>query len=182
MLGAVAGKPPAKGAPKPKLLYFEAEPAAWTRLSEEAEEKAKPLLSLLDARIAWPGKPGVPPPPVIRPLNAAEQNLFELGKQTYTTLCAACHQPNGTGNAALCAPPIVNDKVVLVPKQHQIDVILYGQTNGVVQKAEGGGKMPSWKQLSDVEIASVVSYTRNSWGNKASENVVQPSEVKAERK
>jgi cytochrome c oxidase subunit II len=60
--------------------------------------------------------------------------------------------------------------------------VLNGQTNGVVQSAPGGGKMPSWKQLSDVDIASVITYTRNSWGNKASENVVQPTAVKAERK
>jgi cytochrome c oxidase subunit 2 len=42
--------------------------------------------------------------------------------------------------------------------------------------------MPAWKQLSDVDIAAVISYTRNSWGNKAPENVVQPSEVKVARK
>jgi cytochrome c oxidase subunit 2 len=42
--------------------------------------------------------------------------------------------------------------------------------------------MPAWRQLSDVDIASVISYTRNTWGNKAGEGVVQPSEVKAERK
>jgi cytochrome c oxidase subunit II len=72
--------------------------------------------------------------------------------------------------------------VVLGPAQHQIDVVLNGQTDGVVQKAPTGGKMPSWSQLSDVDIASVITYTRNGFGNKASENVVQPSAVKAERK
>ena len=71
------------------------------------------------------------------------------------------------------APALVGDKVVLGPKDHQIDVVLNGQNNG---------KMPPWKHLSDVEIASVISYTRNSWGNKADQNVVQPSEVKTARK
>ena len=43
--------------------------------------------------------------------------------------------------------------------------------------------MPPWKGvLSDVDIASAITYTRNSWGNKAQENVVQPSEVKTARK
>jgi cytochrome c oxidase subunit 2 len=41
--------------------------------------------------------------------------------------------------------------------------------------------MPSWKQLSDSEIASVITYTRNNWTNKADENIVQPSEVLAAR-
>jgi len=108
--------------------------------------------------------------------------LVSHGEQVFNNNCAACHQVNGSGNTALGAPALVADKVVLGPKQHQIDVVLNGQTNGVVQTAPGGGKMPAWKQLSDVDIASVISYTRNSWGNKASENVVQPSEVKAERK
>jgi cytochrome c oxidase subunit 2 len=100
-------------------------------------------------------------------------DLVAHGEQVFNANCAACHQPNGTGNAAIGAPALVGDKVVMGPKQQQIDVVLNGQNSG---------KMPPWRQLSDVDIASVVSYTRNSWGNKASENVVQPSEVKAERK
>jgi cytochrome c oxidase subunit 2 len=110
------------------------------------------------------------------------KDLVAHGEQVFNANCAACHQPTGTGNAAIGAPALVNDKVVLGPARHQIDVVLHGQTNGVVQTAPGGGKMPSWQQLSDVDIASVISYTRNSWGNKASESLVQPSEVKAERK
>ena len=108
--------------------------------------------------------------------------LMAHGQKVFDSNCAACHQMNGTGNTAIGAPALVGDKVVLGPEQHQIDVVLNGQTNGVVQKAPTGGKMPSWAQLSDVDIASVITYTRNSWGNKASENVVQPSAVKAERK
>jgi cytochrome c oxidase subunit 2 len=111
-----------------------------------------------------------------------EKDLVAHGQQVFNANCAACHQPTGTGNAAIGAPALVGDKVVLGPKQHQIDVVLNGQTDGVVQKAPTGGKMPSWSQLSDADIASVITYTRNSWGNKASENVVQPAEVKAERK
>jgi cytochrome c oxidase subunit 2 len=111
-----------------------------------------------------------------------EKELVAHGEQVFSANCAACHQAGGTGNAAIGAPALVGDKVVLGPAQHQIDVVLNGQTDGVVQKAPTGGKMPSWSQLSDVDIASVITYTRNSWGNKAGENVVQPSAVKAERK
>jgi cytochrome c oxidase subunit 2 len=101
------------------------------------------------------------------------KELVAHGQQVFNSNCAACHQPNGTGNAAIGAPALVGDKVVMGPKQHQIDVVLNGQNNG---------KMPPWRQLSDVDIASVISYTRNSWGNQAPENVVQPAEVKGERK
>ena len=99
--------------------------------------------------------------------------LVDRGHAVFDANCAACHGATATGNPALGAPALVGDKVVLGPKDHQIDVVLNGQNNG---------KMPPWKHLSDVEIASVISYTRNSFGNKASEGVVQPSEVKAERK
>lgn len=101
------------------------------------------------------------------------QALMAKGAQIFSGNCAACHQTNGTGNAAIGAPPLVNDKVVLGPRAHQIDVVLNGQNNG---------KMPPWKQLSDVDIAAVISYTRNSWGNQAAENIIQPSEVKVARK
>jgi len=110
------------------------------------------------------------------------KNLVAHGEQVFNANCAACHQANGTGNTALGAPALVGDKTVLGPEQHQIDVVLNGQTNGVVQKAPTGGKMPSWAHLSDVDVASVITYTRNAWGNKAEQNVVQPSAVKAERK
>jgi cytochrome c oxidase subunit 2 len=110
------------------------------------------------------------------------KDLVAHGEQVFNANCAACHQANGTGNTALGAPALVGDKTVLGPEQHQIDVVLNGQTNGVVQKAPTGGKMPSWAHLSDVDVASVITYTRNAWGNKAEQNVVQPSAVKAERK
>jgi cytochrome c oxidase subunit 2 len=100
--------------------------------------------------------------------------LLARGHTVFDGNCAACHQAGGTGNAAIGAPALVGDKVVLGPKTHQIDVVLNGQNNG---------KMPAWKDvLSDTDIAAAITYTRNSWGNKAGENLVQPSEVKAERK
>jgi len=100
--------------------------------------------------------------------------LAARGHTVFDANCAACHQAGGTGNPAMGAPALVNDKVVLGPKEHQIDVVLNGQNNG---------KMPPWKDaLSDTDVAAAITYTRNSWGNKAEQNVVQPSEVKAARK
>jgi cytochrome c oxidase subunit 2 len=42
--------------------------------------------------------------------------------------------------------------------------------------------MASFKQLSDVELAAVITYTRNAWGNKPEQNLIQPAAVKAARK
>jgi cytochrome c oxidase subunit 2 len=100
--------------------------------------------------------------------------LTQRGHQVFDSNCAACHQAGGTGNPAIGAPALVNDKVVLGPPAGQINTVLNGQNNG---------KMPPWKDvLSDTDIAAVITYTRNSWGNKAPQNVVQPAEVQAARK
>ena len=97
--------------------------------------------------------------------------LAARGQQIYNANCAACHQPNGKGAGPikpLDGSPIVND----ADKTKQIAVLLNGAANGA---------MPSWKQLSDTEIAAVITFTKNSWSNKTGQ-VVQPAEVLAARK
>ena len=69
-------------------------------------------------------------------------------------------------------PALVGSKNVLGPKEPQIEILLNGKGQG----------MPAWKQLSDVEIASIITYTRNSFGNQTALNVVQPKEIVALRK
>ncbi len=98
-------------------------------------------------------------------------DLVSRGAQVYAANCAACHQPNGKGAGpikAVDASPIVLD----ADKSKQIAVVLNGS---------GGGMMPAWKQLSDTELAAVITYTKNNWSNKTGQ-VVQPSEVAAARK
>jgi len=102
--------------------------------------------------------------------------LKTRGEQVYAANCVACHQANGKGVPAAFAaldgsPNVLGDKV------HQIDILLNGQKSGKFPT-----EMPAWKQLSDTEIAAVITYTRNTWSNKAAENIVQPAEVLAARK
>jgi cytochrome c oxidase subunit 2 len=94
--------------------------------------------------------------------------LMARGEQVYGN-CVSCHQANGQGVAG-SFPSLAGDPVVTGPKQEQIHVVLDGKNN----------KMPSWKQLSDVELAAVITYTRNKWGNHPGE-MVQPSDIKAAR-
>ena len=96
--------------------------------------------------------------------------LMQRGEKVYASNCVACHQATGKG-APPAFPPLAGSKVVNGPEEAQIDVLLNGRPNTAMQ---------SFKQLSDAEIAAVITFTRNSWGNKASE--VQPAEVKARRK
>ncbi|HEX4895173.1 MAG TPA: c-type cytochrome, partial [Solimonas sp.] len=98
-------------------------------------------------------------------------DLIARGEKIYNANCAACHKPDGTGAGpikALVASPIVLD----ADKGKQIAVLLNGQNNGA---------MPAWKQLSDTEIAAVITYTKNSWTNKTGQ-IVQPRDVLAARK
>jgi cytochrome c oxidase subunit 2 len=101
--------------------------------------------------------------------------LKTKGEKVYAANCVACHQANGQGVPSAFAP-LVGSPVVLGHKAEQIAVLLNGKHSGKYPSA-----MPAWKQLSDTDIASVITYTRNNWTNKAEENIVQPAEVLAAR-
>ncbi len=100
-----------------------------------------------------------------------QDELVARGEKVYAANCAACHQPNGKGAGPIKALD-GSPKVLDADKVAEIQVLLHGQNNGA---------MPSWKQLSDTEIAAVITYTKNNWSNKTGQ-VVQPSDVQAARK
>ncbi|MEW9897246.1 cytochrome c oxidase subunit II [Chitinivorax sp. PXF-14] len=95
--------------------------------------------------------------------------LVARGEKVYGGNCVACHQANGKGIPG-AFPALDGSKIATGPKQGHVGLVLAGK-----------GAMPSWKQLSDTEIAAVITYERNAWGNKKGD-MVQPSEVKAARK
>jgi len=100
-----------------------------------------------------------------------QADLIARGEKVYAANCAACHQANGKGAGPikpLDASPVVLD----ADKGKQIAILLNGAANGA---------MPAWKQLSDTEIAAVITYTKNHWSN-ATGQTVQPAEVLAARK
>lgn len=102
------------------------------------------------------------------------EELIARGQQVYTANCVACHQATGKG-VPPSFPPLDGDNVVLGPKASQMDIVLRGKP-GTAMAAFGG-------QLNDVEIAAVITYTRNAWSNagKGQDPVVQPSDVTAAR-
>lgn len=98
-------------------------------------------------------------------------DLVARGEKVYAANCVACHQANGKGAGPI--KPVDGSPVVLdADKSKQIAVLLNGQNNGA---------MPAWKQLSDTEIAAVITYTKNTWSNKTGQ-LVQPADVLAARK
>ncbi len=93
--------------------------------------------------------------------------LMARGEKVYQANCQVCHQASGQGVQG-AFPALAGSKVV-ASKGDQIAILLNGKN-----------AMPTWKALSDVELAAVSTYTKNSWGNSAGE--VQPAEFKAARK
>jgi cytochrome c oxidase subunit 2 len=96
-------------------------------------------------------------------------DLSARGEKVYNANCAACHQASGKGAGpikALDGSPLV----LSANKTEQIDIMLNGRN-----------AMPAWKQLSDTEIAAVITFTKNNWSNKTGQ-VVQPAEIVAARK
>jgi cytochrome c oxidase subunit 2 len=100
-----------------------------------------------------------------------QADIVARGEKVYGANCVACHQANGRGTPP-AFPPLAGSKVVAGAKEGHMDIVLNGKP-GTAMAAFG-------KQLSDTDIAAVISYERNSWGNKS--GIVQPAEVKARRK
>ena len=119
-------------------------------------------------------------------------DLKAAGEKVYAANCAACHQANGEGLAGTF-PPIAAGKPFAAPaaltkplqdrgffkdgkiiegspKEH-MDIVLHGVP---------GTAMASWAHLSDEQLAGVITFERNSWGNHGGE--VQPSDIAAARK
>jgi cytochrome c oxidase subunit II len=97
--------------------------------------------------------------------------LVARGEKIYTANCMVCHQAHGKGLGPF--KPLDGAAIVVdADKNKQIGVVLNGQKDGA---------MPAWKQLSDVELAAVITYTKNSWSNKTGQ-AVQPADVLAARK
>ena len=97
--------------------------------------------------------------------------MVARGAKVYAANCAVCHKPDGSGAGpikALDKSPVVLD----ADKGKQISIVLHGAANGA---------MPPWKSLSDTDIASVITYTKNAWSNKTGQ-IVQPADIVAARK
>ena len=95
--------------------------------------------------------------------------LTQKGEKVYAANCVACHQATGK---ALGSVKALDGAVVVLDADasKQINVLLNGQNNA----------MPAWKQLSDTEIAAVISFTKNNWSNQTGQ-LVQPADVRAAR-
>lgn len=158
-----------------KQVLLDAAPAALAKLAASTTGPLRDLVLRLDAQLSWPGKTGATPPPAIVPLTVPEQARFERGRVLYGALCAACHQPTGTGLAGL-APPLVDSEWVLGPVDRLTRIVLHGLTGpvpvgGTVWQLE----MPPLGSLGDEDLAATLTYVRRAWQHGSSP--VAPADV-----
>ncbi len=100
-----------------------------------------------------------------------KEELMQKGEQVYLSICAACHQPTGMGMPPTF-PALNGSAIVNGPVSGHIDRVMNGKPGTAMQAFK--------EQLSDEDIASVITYERNSWDNKTG-TVVQPSDIQAAR-
>lgn len=90
------------------------------------------------------------------------------GATVYSTNCSSCHQANGKGQPGVF-PPLAGNPVVTGPADKVISIVKNGLSGKIsVNGTTYNGQMPAWKgNLSNADIAHVITYIRSSWGNKA---------------
>ncbi len=103
-------------------------------------------------------------------MDMSRDELMASGETAYLTHCSACHQVNGAGLAP-AFPALAGSAIATGPVEGHISQIL----NGVP-----GTAMVSFAYLSDADIAAIITYERNSWGNDTGD-VVQPAAIAAAR-
>jgi cytochrome c oxidase subunit 2 len=102
-------------------------------------------------------------------MQMSKDELMALGEKTYMASCAACHQPNGEGLPGVF-PALKGSAIALGDAKKHIDVVVNGTTGTAMQ---GYGK-----QLGLKELAAVITYERNAWGNNTGD-AIQAAEVNA---
>ncbi|MBU6413621.1 MAG: c-type cytochrome [Planctomycetes bacterium] len=167
--------------PRPPKLSLSQEPTRFISLctdpslSTSAQEQAKRIANLLD----WPGKQsGAAATIALRDLTPIEKTRFELGKSLYST-CASCHGVDGKGQPGQ-APPIAGSKRINGPEGVLVRIILQGvrgeyEVNGQTFT----GEMPIPQITEDEELASVLTYVRRAFGNRA--DPISPETIAAIR-
>lgn len=128
-----------------------AEYAAWIEEQEEIQRKAKEEEQRLLS------------------MNMSMDELMSQGERVYNTACAACHMPSGEGLPGVF-PAIKGSDIALNQQQRHIEILVYGVPGSAMQSFA--------KQLTLSEIAAVITYQRNAWGNNTGDTV-QAKDVNA---
>ncbi|MAS40640.1 MAG: cytochrome c oxidase subunit II [Porticoccaceae bacterium] len=97
-----------------------------------------------------------------------QEELMAKGEAVYGRSCASCHGVNGEGIPG-AFPGLKGSAIALGPVAGHLDIVVNGKP-GTAMQAFGA-------QLSEVDLAAVITYERNAWGNQSEDNIVQPADV-----
>ncbi|AMJ68164.1 cytochrome C [Hymenobacter sp. PAMC 26628] len=137
------------------------------------------LAAVLALPGAGPAGAQTKPKPKAAAAGAPAPALLAQGKQVYTQYCLSCHQADG-GGVQNMNPPLTKTEYVLGDKARLTNILVHGFAEKVeIQGETYRNVMPAHDFLTDAQMAAVLTYVRNSFGNKAS--AVSVAEVKATR-
>jgi len=165
LISGMAGKTASKNAKAPKFgnpIKLASPPQAFIALQASKDAKIKQLVARIDPFIVWSGKAGWVEP-VVLPLTADQQALYDKGKTIYSSICIACHQPTGLGMAGL-APPLVNSEWVLGDPDKIIRIVTQGLSGPIeVAGSKWQLEMPGLPVFDDEQVAGILTYIRREW-------------------
>src|SRR5690606_9588787 len=154
-------------------------------LNVVGEEDKKIYSGEIRDDIYLPEGPGIQTMPTINEVVASEipaksfEEQMEFGKQAYMQTCFACHQGEGQG-VPNAFPPLAKSDYLNADVDRAIGVVLYGLTGEITVNGEKYNSVITRQSLSSDEIANVLTYVCNSWGN--SKQVVTPAMVEKVKK
>ena len=131
----------------------QSEYASWVQGQKDAMAEAQ-RAAMADASKVW-----------------TKDELMSIGEEVYIARCSACHKIDGTGTPPVF-PAMIGSPYITGPVSEHINIVVHGKA--------GTGMQAFGSQLTDAEIAAVVTYERNAWGNDTGD-VVQPADVAASK-
>lgn len=140
------------------------------------------LKSLLIAIILTTGfwSASAPSQPAVSKSTDTLKESIKRGEKVYVANCQSCHMPEGEGISGTF-PPLAKSDYLMKDQKRAIRSVLYGLSGEMIVNGEKYNmEMPAQHHLSDEEVADVLNYIQNNWGNKA--KAVTTAQVKAERK
>lgn len=154
-------------------------------LNVTGEEDKKIYSGEIRDDIYLPEGPGIQAMPTTNEVVASEipaksfEEQMEFGRQTYMQTCFACHQGEGQG-VPNAFPPLAKSDYLNADVDRAISVILYGLTGEITVNGEKYNSVMTRQALSSEEVANVLTYVYNSWGN--SKQIVTPAMVEKVKK
>lgn len=162
--GALAARTPGpKG--EHAYLHLARKPESFATLTAIEVEGVTGSARELAASLAWPGREDIDLP-VVRALTDAEQDLFDRGAVTFAQVCSTCHQTSGLGEPGK-APRLRQSPWVLGSEERLVRVIAQGLVGPLTLDGETWNMEMPALEVSDEELAAVVTYVRREWGHGA---------------